>query len=214
MVDNKDYTKQELTEICQEILYQSDTIVNKKNSRFLIENVLCNHPDWFTKRGCGIDHIEVRKNKYGQKCFYIVRSDGTDTDISFTKSISNPNNITILMRACRSAIRPLIIKFKEDTIKLPFTCPITGEVINEHHLVHVDHYDLTFEELFYKWLKDKNVDDLYKKTLESKRDGYIGTEFNDPNVIANFIDFHNNNTHLRLVSRTANLSTLKKSIMS
>lgn len=72
----KNYNKTELTKICRYILYNTNHIVDKKHEKFLIDNVFSKHPNWIHKRGCGIKHIEVRNNMYGQKNFYIIRVDG------------------------------------------------------------------------------------------------------------------------------------------
>lgn len=205
----REFSKAELTKICRYILYNTDVIVEDKYSKFLIENVFKKHPNWVQKRGVGIKHIEVRNNKYNQKNFYIIRVDGSETDISFVKSITYPNKISRIMRACRTAVYPEIEKVKNSVV-LPFVCPITGETIYDKHLIHVDHYDLTFEDLFYKWVSEKNIDELYEKTLKSKEDNNIEPYFDDDEINKDFLIFHNNNTHLRLVSRTANLSILRK----
>ncbi len=205
----RSFNKEELTKICRFILYNTDVVVEKKYSKFLIENVFNRHPNWVHKRGVGIKHIEVRNNKYNQKSFYIVRTDGSETDISFVKSITYPNKISRIMRACRTSVLPEILKIRNN-IKLPFVCPITGETINDKHLIHIDHYDLTFEDLFYKWLDGKNIDELYEKTLKSKEDNNIEPYFDDDEINKDFLEFHNNHTHLRVVSKTANLSILRK----
>ena len=66
-------------------------IVEEKHSKWLIKEIFVNHNEWEIKKGVGIDHLEVRisttfrKNKE----FWIVRTDGTETDISFTKCLTN-----------------------------------------------------------------------------------------------------------------------------
>jgi hypothetical protein len=53
---------------------------------------------------------------------------------------------------------------------------------------------------------------LYNKTNKSVSGVNSGTHsyFVDENIIADFIEFHNKNTHLRAVSKRANLSDLRK----
>lgn len=112
-------------------------------------------------------------------------------------------------KACRSAVNSVIMEMR-NKITLPFVCPITGETIEDKHLIHVDHYDKTFAELFHEWLKGKDIDELYNKTLKQKGDKRLGTFFDDDELNRDFLEFHNNNTHLRLVSAKANLTILRK----
>ena len=212
--------KRELTvtdkrKLCSFILnntYKND-IVEPKYAKWLIENVFVKHSRWDIKKGVGIDHIEVRLNsRYkNNKEFWIVRTDGTETDISYTKCLSSKHNekINEIKKACRTAIEPEIIKVK-NTVKFPFLCPILGIQINDIDQIEIDHYNLTFEELFKKWISDKDVDELYNKLLSSKKDGETITEFDDIDIINEFVDFHNKNTHLRAVSKKANQAELRK----
>lgn len=205
----KSLNKTQKTKICKYILNNTDCVVEKKYSDFLVNNIFPTHPEWKKKVGVGIDHLEVRKSTHGTKCFYIVRTDGTFTDISYPASISPYNRKKDIMDACRNAISSTIYLFRSSAT-LPFVCPVTGEVVTDRSNMHIDHYDLTFKELFDLWMKDKDVDELYRKTLKSNRDDCMDTFFDDEKVILDFIQFHNSHTHLRAVSKTANLSVLKR----
>ena len=202
-------TKKEMTNRCREILNDTSKIVDKPSTDFLINNIFPNHLRWKNKVGVGIDHIEVRPDIYGGKCFYLVRVDGSFTDISYVKSITPEKPIDYVKRACRTAVEGKIME-KRESITLPYTCPITGEIIWDMSNIHIDHYDLTFDELFNDWIKDKDINELYKKTLDSSKDNSTITYFNDKEIIKDFVEFHNKHTHLRAVSKKANLGELKK----
>lgn len=206
----KPYTKVEKEKICKSILNDIEGRIPECTVDFLVGEVLCNHPRWKEKIGCGLDHIEVRKSLYGAKSFYIVREDGTSTDISYRKAIySSVNKRSEIMKACRTIISP-IIEMHRNQVKLPFTCPITGEVVTDKSNVHIDHYDLTFKELFDLWMEGKDEDELYDKLLVSKKDGCVEVHFDDPILTMDFYQFHNTHTHLRAVSEKANETILKK----
>lgn len=202
--------KTEKLKRCREILYGTQRFVDECSSRFLIGQVFPNHPEWDEKMGIGIDHLEVRPDGYGGRCFFIVRKDGSFTDISFVASISPPKKETDVKRACRAVIRPLIEKVR-DQIKLPFICPITGETVLDRRNIHIDHYDLTFRELFDEWVKGKDMGALYEATRKSNKDNDTNTYFDNEEICRDFLEFHNQHTHLRAVSRRANLSIFKKS---
>lgn len=194
---------------CREILHNTRRFVDDESARFLLGQIFPNHPEWDEKQGIGVDHLEVRPDGHGGRCFYIVRRDGSFTDISFVASIYPPKKKNDVLKACRSVIRPLIERMRE-SIKLPFICPITGEIVYDKHNVHIDHYDMTFMELFNEWVEDKDIEALYRMTLKSNKDNDTETYFDNDEICADFLEFHNRHTHLRAVSRRANLSIIRK----
>ena len=97
-----------------------------------------------------------------------------------------------------------------ESIELPFVCPITGEVVYDKRDVHIDHYDMTFRQLFDEWVKGKDIEELYRMTLRSNKDNDTNTYFDNEEICNDFIEFHNKHTHLRAVSKRANLSELRK----
>lgn len=205
----RNLNKTQKTKICKYILNNTDKVVEKKHSDFLMEYVFPLHPEWKDKVGVGIDHIEVRDTKYRNKCFYIIRTDGTETDISYTLSLTPHSKMDDIMAACRTAVSGSIEKFR-NSVDLPFTCPITGELVEDRSNMHIDHYSPTFKELVDVWMKYKDVDKVYESTRKSNRDDCVSTYFDDPILIVEFITFHDRYAHLRAVSKTANLSVLKR----
>lgn len=203
------FNKKEKTKICRFILNNTTLVVEDKHRYFLMEYIFPFHKDWKEKCGVGIDHIEVRRTTYGNKCFYLVRTDGTETDISFSACITPHSKMDDIQAACRNCVSSTIELFK-NSVSIPYTCPITGEVIEDRKKLHIDHYDMTFKEVVDMWMKDRDVDEVYRKTLSSNRDKCLDTYFDDPELIIDFIQFHNRHTHLRAVSRTANLSVLTR----
>lgn len=204
----QNYKAKDLEDFCKKVLDEIDGVVPECVECFLVGDILMKHPHWEKKIGDGYDHIEVRRGLYGKKGFFIVRSDGSSIDISYRKAIySYPSKRAEVMKACRTAISPIIEMFRNQIV-LPFKCPITGEIVTNISDVHIDHYDKTFKDLFDVWMKDKNVDELYDKIVRSKDDsGEV--RFSDPYITMDFYQFHNSNTHLRPVSKTANEKVLR-----
>ena len=123
--------------------------------------------------------------------------------------MENMSNRKIIARACRLAVWPEI-KEMRDKIKLPFICPITGEIIKDKKKIHIDHYDLKFSDLLDKWLENKDIDYILSKIhIEYNRELKKRCYYVDETIENDFIDFHNKNTHLRAVSSHANLFLLK-----
>ena len=195
---------------CREILHKTPVgipIMDKEDCEFLL-SVFLGHSEWEDVEGCGVSYITTQKTKYGTKCFYIYRTDGTSTDISLMHSIKNRTTQAEIKLACRTSIQPIISQFKHDNVIYGKTmCPFTGEILNPDN-THIDHYDMTFNELFREWIKDKDLSFL-KQSINKREDNNITTYFTDKNIEEKFVLFHNHNTHLRAVSKAANLSILK-----
>jgi len=207
----RELTKADKRKICRHVLYNTKLVVDKKHEKWLIKNVFMYHPDWDEKKGEGVDHLEVGSDGYGGKCFFIIQIDGWKEDISFEAALRPRTKKSYINKACRTAILPIKNKVR-DSIEFPFICPITGKEITDIREIHIDHYDEPFDVVFNMWISDKDIDELYNKTNKSVSGVNSGTHayFVDENIIADFIEFHNKNTHLRAVSKRANLSNLRK----
>jgi Protein of unknown function (DUF3223) len=195
---------------CKQILnkYAINTIVTDTDDIQFLISIFENHSDWNKKNGNGVSSISVILSKYKNRCFQLNRIDSTITDISYFESISNKSPLLNIKNACRNAIYPIIVEFRKENISYGISkCPISGDILTKQN-THIDHYDLTFDEMFKQWLKDKNVDELFSKINESQ-DNSFETFFTDNSIIEDFRNFHNANSKLRAVSKFTNLSTLK-----
>ena len=200
--------KKELTEKCREILYKTDFEIKDIDDNIFLISLFERHPEWNLKKGVGIKSISVISGSFNSKCFQINRIDGSTTDISFTKCISNPSKLSQVKKACRAAIRPEIIKFRKDNVVYGNAiCPFTKDPLYPDN-THIDHYDLTFDEMFLLWSADKSIVQLFKLINDTK-DNCFDTYFTDKEVESDFIKFHNQHCKLRAVSKFANLSILK-----
>jgi hypothetical protein len=201
--------KKQKTEKCIEILYKynvNERVTLKSDHEFLLD-IFENHSEWEKKKGYGIEFISIAKNKFN-KCFQLNRVDGTTTDISFTHCIKERTKIDEVKMACRSAIRDEIANFKKENVVYGITkCPYTNEVLTAEN-THIDHYDLTFIQMFNFWAYERDIDYLWYMVNETK-DNEVETYFTDEKIKNDFIKFHNENCKLRAVSKKANLSILK-----
>ena len=193
----------------REILNRSQEryILSMEEEKFMF-SIFENHPDIVQKIGIGVEFIFADKTIYGNRCFYFKRLDGSVTDISYVESLQKTSKIKKIKNACRKAIEPIILNYRDDNIIFGKTrCAITGDILNKNN-THVDHYDLSFNDLFLKWILDKDITKLFDSTCSTK-DMQYGDDFIDDNVKNEFIKFHNRNTNLRAVTKKANLSILK-----
>src|SRR5690606_14591860 len=73
-----------------------------------VMSILKNHSDFMLKQGCGISRVFSDNTKYGNRCFFFERTDGSIIDISYTHALKPKNKLDDIKSACRSAIRPVI----------------------------------------------------------------------------------------------------------
>jgi hypothetical protein len=201
--------KKQKTEKCREILYKynvNEKVALKADHEFLME-IFMNHSEWEKKLGYGIEFISIAKNKFN-RCFQLNRVDGTTTDISFTHCIKERTKLDEVKMACRSAIRNEIEKYRNGNVVYGVTkCICTGEVLTKEN-THIDHYDMTFIQMFNLWVSNYDVFYLWAMVNETN-DNEVETYFVCDNVKKDFVDFHNKHCKLRAVSKKANLSILK-----
>ena len=174
---------------------------------FLI-SVFQKHEAYVEKVGVGVRRILIKKTKYGTNCFFLFRLDESVTDISYIQCFRPLSNRQKIKHACRSVIRPEIEVFKATIVFGVDKCPISGEVLTKDNC-HIDHYDLSFELLFSSWIDSVNITNV-EKFLSHHGDGDTGYSFSSEYYSLSFLNYHNSNTHLRAVSKRANLSILKK----
>lgn len=204
-------TKKQLTETCRSIARQynfNEVIDCPEHFDFLIE-LFNSHSEWESKKGCGIKSISVKKDLYGNRYFYLNRFDGTGTDISFVHCITNQTPLQEIKKACRYAVRKEVEAYKRKAVEYNVsTCAITGVVLTKEN-THIDHYDLTFKQMFDLWISDKSIEELYKK-INKTSDNCLLTFFTCDKTIIDFMAFHNQHCKLRAVTKIANLSILKR----
>ncbi|PBJ83985.1 hypothetical protein CMZ84_05845 [Lysobacteraceae bacterium NML93-0399] len=53
-----------------------------------LEALLNRHQDVESKLGCGISHFKVDKDGYAGRCFWVVRTDGTQDDFTYKRCVT------------------------------------------------------------------------------------------------------------------------------
>lgn len=203
--------KKQKTERCREILrkYAAGSEVTNPEDKAFLMYIFEGHTEWEQKQGSGVLSISVIETIYNNRCFLLNRTDGSSVDISFTHSICNRSKLSDIKAACRSAIRPEIVKFRDSNVVFGVSvCPISGEVLTLLN-THIDHFDITFKEMFDLWMSDKDISRIHGAVV-STNEGWYETFFTDPSVVTNFVEFHNLHCRLRAVSKQANLSNLRR----
>lgn len=213
-------TKKALQERVRKILwsYRDGDVVDMFDTPFLL-SLFLRHPNAEQKFGCGISHIMVRRNPvYTQtRSFWIVRLDGSETDISYLECLTETPHTKRFERACRVAIEPSVMKFKQLAFALSggfIVCPLTGELLTLAGS-HADHVaPKTFKALLADFVKTHNVDIAAAGVNGRGVDGIVQDTLDSAELERQWITYHDANAELRIISRTANLSHAKKATVN
>ena len=211
-------TKKELTERIRSILAQSPLNTPLCNGEFeVVTDLFKLHPEVDTKIGSGIDHIEVRTNNefaFGSRGFWIIRTDGTETDISYIKCLQGETaHRNQFVKACRAAIKPHIEHFRKEFFRVAPTptCCLTGQPIRPD-TCHVDHIPpYTFERIIDAFATLNGLDLNTPGLCVTGVDGWLMPTIADDLLRDKFIQFHHTFAQLRVISASANVSVVPKS---
>src|SRR5262245_21327885 len=175
-------TKKSLLEKIRKMLHAAPMGVelDEPHHGFLLE-LLKRHPEKEKKEGVGVRAFRVTTSEYKNRCFEIIRTDGSTTDFSFMKCVTERSSWAEFIHALREAIRQQIWEAKEKVFRWDeeIKCPLAGEVITRE-MAHVDHvHPVTFEFLAEAFAQ---VENLVRENLPlgPTVDGQAGRRLSDP----------------------------------
>lgn len=204
-------TKGALIKKIRSVLNESDIKKTLCGEDFLFMlSILKMHPSYSIKEGPGVSSIFIKTNPLYKRnrCFWIKRIDGSETDFSFMQCLNPKNNLSKFLAACRLSISETMINFKISSLNLVKTCPETGIALNRFNS-HVDHSPPVFDQIVKMFIEKYDID-VDKVPLLGSIDGEIGGSFKDESMAEKFLIFHNSIANLRLISAQANLQLKKK----
>ncbi len=161
----------------------------------------------------GLDRVFVAKNIDfpNTNCFYIIRKDGSFTDISWRACLNARNKHELVRRAFRTAIIPQILDFKDYIFNQDkeIRCPYTNEILTYHNC-HIDHQaPRTFEAMYQEYLRCMNLNED-EILLTTSKDMNSTKEIADEKLREDWQKFHRHFCILRPLSQAGNLSYAKK----
>lgn len=179
------------------------------------------HPEWYHKtigQRVLTYHI-IRASKYSTICFQLETEGGIKDDISFSILTAKPKDVLRYKRenicqACRTAIdAPCIKPLRDEIIKkikngTSIYSEYSGKQITDSKDVHIDHFNVCFDDLVTMWIDKKGLDFLFEN-INMKEHLSTITRYTDQTLADEFIAFHNQHTHLRIVTRSENLCDLR-----
>ena len=166
-----------------------DSALNNEEFCFMLE-VLKKHPRADYKIKQGIKSIFVKKTKYGKLGFYALRNNGSKTDFSYLQCLSPSSKLLKTKIACRKAIRPSILEFKDKFFSV-------NKVVRNNHIIH--HEKPSFDQIFIDWIKEKSIN-IEKIELGGFVDNCETVYFLDKEVEKSFVEFHNKHAELKVLS--------------
>jgi Protein of unknown function (DUF3223) len=191
-------------------ILKADTL--SKADDMFVHGLLLRHPSAERKIGSGIERIVVQTVKpYGTRGFYIHRIDGTGTNFSYLECLRPSSAIQKFTVACRTSIVSQTHAIRDAAFaECPvIRCPITGEAVTRQNC-HVDHAEpWTFQAIVTEFIDDYEID-VASVALTGGSDNTTEEAFTDQSLALTFAAYHRERAQMRVVSRRANLSVLRK----
>lgn len=189
-------TKKSLTEEIRKLINQidDDCFITDEEDLELLTWVLSHHHDYLNKiDGSTNFKIKVRRSlaNSGNKELLIMRDDGTEIDISWTKALNPQGSSTHkedLRNAAVQAVNDQIIEFKDkntDTI-----CCLCKKQIEEK--IEACHYEPRLNELLTQFFG--NGEEMEKIEI---KDGSYASRYFDPELSEKWATFHANQATLK-----------------
>jgi hypothetical protein len=204
-------TKAALQEYVKGILNNTAGEVDTIHLPFLTD-LFERHQDALQKIGMGIATVRVRlAMPYKTRCFEIERVDGSRTDISYLECLKPSTAKQWFPAACRTAVADQIQEHKDAAFGAAdsIPCAITGEMVTRE-TCHVDHAPpWAFTEIVAAFIRANWHIDI-NKVAYTDGDNVVESSFAEPKTAAEFAQFHKERAVLRVVSKRANLSILRR----
>ncbi len=171
-------------------------------------DLLAMHPDAERKIGPGVERFEVRQQGRN-RCFWVVRVDGSETDFSFLKclSASRADPMARFLSAARRAVAGQARAVRDAAFRDTATliCPITEEPFTVESC-HIDHHPRPF--VF--WARLFVCARGRIPATRTHEDGQVGEFFADEDDERAWVAFHAAAAEMRAVSAAGNLRKPRK----
>jgi hypothetical protein len=192
--------------------YSDGEDTNAEDSAHL-DKLIERHPEAAQKIGPGIKRFYRQRTDKGTSCFWLERTDGTETEFSYPTCVDAKEKSLYeeFAEACREAVQPDLIATKREYFgkhadhegRVP--CDITGEMIkfDESHLDHKK--PMTFQVIVRTFIAANSI--VPSRAMLSKpRDQQFSTTFTDQELAKRFRDYHHSLAQLRVIKSRLNLS--------
>lgn len=211
-------TQKDVQSAAKSILYSGNigSLLSGYDHDFMVSFFETFHNDWKRKVGCGLFAIKrIVEPNYGKyRGFKIVRTDGSETDISYiigniVKNEKSDRND--FKKALRQTIVPQMMRYKMSRFhtapdRIVF-CEIT-KVPLKYEEAHTDHHNPTFDEIAEAFILELGLKDFSGMVVDGK-DNHTTYELVSDDVAKAFYIYHKERATYRILSASANLSDAK-----
>lgn len=183
-------TKAEKVLACRRLLQTRVGRLEHDEALFLLTHVFPLHHDWESKRGCGVNHIEVRKHgPFGANGFFIVRTDDSFIDISYRVALNGRTEYAVFTAAARGEIHLQISRWRAEN---------PGE-----KGLHVDHIE-SFDAILKDWLASIQLN--YEEiNISKQRVGHMDM-FLSRDLALSWQRFHRNRARYQWLEASVNIA--------
>jgi Protein of unknown function (DUF3223) len=169
------------------------------------------HPEFVTKQGAGISYFRAAHTLFGARGFEIVRTDGSVADFSFYTCLTpQKSDRSRILAALRAEVHDDILRAKDDYFRRNgalVKCAITSELISCDEC-HADHAPpLTFGNLADSFIAARADEFTYCRFCHEPYGDRYRPRLADRGLAERWRTYHHTLANIRLVSKTANLST-------
>lgn len=205
IIDNKEFkSKAKLTQFTREKIKEigiGEIIKENENFNFFLD-LLKRHPDYENKIGPGLQSFVISINKLNKKVLEISLKtiDNKIVDFSYIKCCNNNIKRCKLTQAMRNAVSDYTIKYKTNNNLICSLCKVENLNYTDYH---VDHYELSFDEIKKSFLSQKDliIPSTFKKS--EKYNTYSFLE-EDKEFELLWINTHNKKCKLRILCNKCN----------
>lgn len=163
------------------------------------------HPETLEKIGSGIKRIEVRAASHGTRCFWIVRTDGTEVDFSFVTAMNGqPSRKAGVSAALREEISGQIDEFRRSQ-QTTIPCALCGSPTTPES-AWVTYLNPTFDKLAERFASACGG----WGALPEDAVGPYGRQLIDRKIAEEWRNFHRANAQLSLAHPRCNLTRPRK----
>lgn len=142
-----------------------------------------------------IGFIVKNAKEQSTQCLHVVLKDCEleDSAFSYSKLSKESRKECDVRDACRTAIQKLKTDFK--IRHCDGRCPVSNLKLTFDNAV-VHHYNMPMNDIIEKWVKSKGGYDILHQYVNSTIGGGTITCFQDDKIVQEFIEYHNEHTHL------------------
>lgn len=132
-----------------------------------------------------------RKSSRPPCCMYVMRTDGSITDVSWRECLNPSDYRSKVLNAMRSAVREQMTDYRS-SIDLFWVCGVCGLTRSDASM-EIDHHPKPFLQIAEEWLASESCgfEDI---SVSGEQDLLVGDKFADDNAMKKWADFHRKST--------------------